>query len=201
MFQVSEVKNVRAEGFRGDAFERLVPRGRYRWFPRLGNAHIATGERGVEIADPFSSRILLEEALEYAKRNRRVIFFCACEFPCPCHRQSRRFSSEGRPRRCVSSGCWVAAQDRTARHTPDAGVSDRCRRSGLHLLPGTLPILPAASSRASTGSNCQDLTALHARAILVAASDQLHDWDEQGDPANPALGQRGLARLPFRRTA
>jgi hypothetical protein len=87
-FDIRYRRSVRAKGFRGDAFERLLPKGRYRWFPRLGNSHIATGERGVKIADPFSAKILLEEALRYAKDKRRLIFFCACEFPRFCHRHT-----------------------------------------------------------------------------------------------------------------
>jgi hypothetical protein len=86
-FDIRYKRNVRAEGFRGDAFERLLPKGRYRWFPRLGNANIGTGKPWItKIADPFSSRILLAEAQKYAKRNRRIIFFCACDFPRFCHR-------------------------------------------------------------------------------------------------------------------
>jgi len=85
-FDIRLQRSVRAKGFCGDAFERLLPKGRYRWFPRLGNARIATRESGTKIADPYSSRILLQEALRYAKANRRVIFFCACEFPRFCHR-------------------------------------------------------------------------------------------------------------------
>ena len=79
-------RNVRAEGFRDDAFERLLPKGRYQWLPSLGNVNIASKGRGIRIKDPSSSRTLLEEALQNAKRNRRVIFFCACEFPRFCHR-------------------------------------------------------------------------------------------------------------------
>ena len=71
-FDIRLKRNVRAKGFLEDAFQRLLPRGRYRWFPRLGNANVATGERGKKIADSFSSRILLEEALGYAKQNRRM---------------------------------------------------------------------------------------------------------------------------------
>lgn len=85
-FDIRYNRSVRAKGFRGDEFERLLPKGRYRWFPRLGNVHIATKEKGIEISDPFSSRILLQEALRYARENRRIIFFCACEFPRSCHR-------------------------------------------------------------------------------------------------------------------
>jgi hypothetical protein len=85
-FDIRCKRSVRAKGFSGDEFGRLLPRGRYRWSPRLGNVHIATKEKGTKIDDPFSSRILLQEALRYARENRRIIFFCACEFPRYCHR-------------------------------------------------------------------------------------------------------------------
>jgi hypothetical protein len=85
-FDIRCKRNVRAKGFSGEAFQRLLPKGRYRWFPRLGNINVATKKKGIKIADPYSSRILLEEALKYAGQNRRVIFFCACEFPGDCHR-------------------------------------------------------------------------------------------------------------------
>ena len=85
-FDIRYSRSVRAVGFRGDAFERLLPKGRYRWFRRLGNTHIATGEPGARIADPFSAKILLEEALTHARDDRRIIFFCACPFPRFCHR-------------------------------------------------------------------------------------------------------------------
>ena len=86
-FDIRLKRSVRAKGFRADAFERLLPRGRYRWFPRLGNINIVAKKRGVKIKDPFASRILFEEALKFAKANRRVIIFCACEFPNHCHRR------------------------------------------------------------------------------------------------------------------
>jgi hypothetical protein len=85
-FDIRLKRSVRAKGFRDDALERLLPRGRYRWFSRLGNTHIATTKGGVKIEDPFSASILFEEALKLAKENRRVIFPCACEFPGHCRR-------------------------------------------------------------------------------------------------------------------
>jgi hypothetical protein len=85
-FDIRYSRSVRAVGFRGDAFGRLLPKGRYRWFRRLGNQHIATHERGAKIADPFSAKILFEEALTYYRDRRRTIFFCACQFPRFCHR-------------------------------------------------------------------------------------------------------------------
>jgi hypothetical protein len=57
-FDIRLNRSVRAKGFRDDAFERLLPRGRYHWFPRLGNINIATKDSGVNIKDPFSARIL-----------------------------------------------------------------------------------------------------------------------------------------------
>lgn len=85
-FDVRLKRSVRAKGFRDDAFERLLPKGRYQWFPSLGNINIVTKKLGVKIKDPLSSRTLFKEALKCAKRNRRIIFFCACEFPRFCHR-------------------------------------------------------------------------------------------------------------------
>jgi hypothetical protein len=85
-FDIRASRSVRARGFRDDAFEQLLPKGRYRWFPRLGNARIKTHESGIKIADPFAAKILLEEAVKYARDSRRIIFFCACEFPVNCHR-------------------------------------------------------------------------------------------------------------------
>jgi hypothetical protein len=79
-------RSVRAEGFRDDEFERLLPNGRYQWFPSLGNINIATKERGIKIKEPVSARLLFEIALKNAEKNRRVILFCACEFPRLCHR-------------------------------------------------------------------------------------------------------------------
>ena len=85
-FDIRYRRNVRAKGFRSDAFERRLPKGRYRWFPRLGNRNVSTHKR-IKIAYPFSAKLLLEEALIHRRQNRRIIFFCACEFPRFCHRR------------------------------------------------------------------------------------------------------------------
>jgi hypothetical protein len=87
-FDIRLNRSVRAEGFRDDAFERLLPNGRYHWFPSLGNINIATKKRGIKIKEPLSARLLFEEARKYAEKNRRIIFFCACEFPRFCHRNA-----------------------------------------------------------------------------------------------------------------
>jgi len=85
-FDIRVSRSVRATGFQGSAFEQVLPRGRYRWFPRLGNERVTSHEAGCKIAEPFAAKILLEEALNHAGDNRRIIFFCACEFPRFCHR-------------------------------------------------------------------------------------------------------------------
>ncbi|MDO8431337.1 MAG: hypothetical protein Q7S58_02900 [Candidatus Binatus sp.] len=71
----------RAKGFVGNAFRDLVGPGRYRWMQDLGNLAIATGRGGVQIKNPASVADLLDLAVRAADERRRVIFYCACEFP------------------------------------------------------------------------------------------------------------------------
>jgi hypothetical protein len=82
-------RGVRAPGFRDGAFERRAGPGRYVWMSGLGNRAISTG--GMEIANPAAAGELLDLAAESARQGRRVLFFCACEFPrwqgrLNCHR-------------------------------------------------------------------------------------------------------------------
>src|SRR4051794_34834172 len=72
-FDIRASRSVRAVGFRSDAFERSLPDGRYQWFPRLGNARIASHEAGIKIADPSAAKALLQEALLRARDKRRII--------------------------------------------------------------------------------------------------------------------------------
>ena len=81
----------RAKGFVGYAFRDRVGESRYRWIEDLGNLAIATGGGGVRIKNPAAVAGLLELALRAAAEQRRVIFYCACEFPwldgkLTCHR-------------------------------------------------------------------------------------------------------------------
>lgn len=83
---------VRAPGFTGNAFGELLGAKRYRWIKALGNKQIETrtGPR-IQIAEPSAANDLLDLAMEAAKDQRRLIFFCGCEFPrCDgrvnCHR-------------------------------------------------------------------------------------------------------------------
>jgi hypothetical protein len=91
----------RAPGFRGDTFERLLGRKRYRWMPTLGNANVSTG-RAARIACPLAADHLLDLALDIQERNRRVIFFCACESPraswCHRHKVAQLLLRSGRRR-------------------------------------------------------------------------------------------------------
>jgi hypothetical protein len=87
-------REVRAPGFSGGAFERLLGSpDRYRWMKSLGNEAIADDSLGaMKIADPKSASELLAIACEAAKLKRRVIFFCSCRYPkhnlydVTCHR-------------------------------------------------------------------------------------------------------------------
>ena len=66
---------------------------RYRWIQDLGNLAIATGSGGVQIKNPAAVAELVDLALRAADEHRRVIFYCACEFPSvdgalACHRRT-----------------------------------------------------------------------------------------------------------------
>ena len=81
-------REVRAVGFRGDAFEKVVGKERYRWVKRLGNKNIvADAPNEICIADPTAVGELLDLAIEAAGRNQRIVFYCACEHPAWCHRR------------------------------------------------------------------------------------------------------------------
>lgn len=74
-------RSVRAKSFRGNALSELIGENRYLWIPSLGNKRI-TSKRGprIQIAEPSEVSALLEIATQQAKENKRVIFFCSCEF-------------------------------------------------------------------------------------------------------------------------
>jgi hypothetical protein len=74
-------RSVRAVGFRGPAFGRLLGEERYRWMKALGNTSKVTGRGHHEIADPKAAESLLDLALRAAERRQRVIFFAAASWP------------------------------------------------------------------------------------------------------------------------
>lgn len=80
-------RSVRATGFQGAAFEKVVGERRHLWMPLLGNQAVL-GKPGprVQIKDPTAAETLLDEAVEAARQAQRLLFFCSCEFPNDCHR-------------------------------------------------------------------------------------------------------------------
>jgi hypothetical protein len=87
-------RNVRAKGFTGPAFERLLGPQRHCWMKSLGNKWIETRSGpAIQIADPSAAATLLDLALDAGQDRRRVLFFCSCQFPrlegrTSCHRDT-----------------------------------------------------------------------------------------------------------------
>jgi hypothetical protein len=87
-------RSVRAAGFTGAAFEKLLGGDRHQWEPRLGNKFILTRTGPpIQIADPSAAKDLLELALELARHKQRLIFFCSCQWArwegeIACHRST-----------------------------------------------------------------------------------------------------------------
>jgi len=77
----------REVNFNGDTFRDIVGATRYKWMKKLGNAAVVHHTGGIQIKDPQEAKALLGLAIDESKKhNRRVIFYCACEFPYKCHR-------------------------------------------------------------------------------------------------------------------
>jgi hypothetical protein len=85
-------RNVRAKGFVGNAFEKLLGPNRHRWMKSLGNKFIQTRSGPfIQIAEPSVADELLDLALESAGHKQRLLFFCSCQWPrcdgeIACHR-------------------------------------------------------------------------------------------------------------------
>lgn len=73
-------RSVRAAGFNGNAFEKVVGPSRYRWLNDLGNLGIQDGGP-MRIKNPAAAETLLDIAQECGQRRQRIVFFCSCEFP------------------------------------------------------------------------------------------------------------------------
>lgn len=102
-------REVRAVGFRGDAFEKLLGRGRHHWMDGLGNRAVIEGGPMV-LKDPRVVSDLLDLIVKSDRARRRVIFFCACEMPRNngerwCHRDliAELVTDEARRRRVALS--------------------------------------------------------------------------------------------------
>jgi len=83
-------RNVRAKGFRDDAFEHVVERRRYRWMKGLGNEAVRTGKGTMRLVQPEQSLELLDLVVSEAGKKSRVIFFCSCDSPSCAHTCHRR---------------------------------------------------------------------------------------------------------------
>jgi len=87
-------RTVRAKGFVGSAFEKLLGQDRHHWMKALGNKFIQTRTGPhIQIADPLAVDTLLDLALESARNKQRLLFFCSCQWPrCDgkinCHRST-----------------------------------------------------------------------------------------------------------------
>ncbi len=85
-------RTVRAKGFLGNAFEKLLGPNRHRWMKSLGNKFIQTRTGPfIQIAEPSAADELLDLALESAGHKQRLLFFCSCQWPrcdgeIACHR-------------------------------------------------------------------------------------------------------------------
>jgi hypothetical protein len=85
-------RNVRAMGFQSNRFGELLGESRHRWMKSLGNKSIVTREGpSIQIADPAAANDLLDLAIDSARRNQRLLFFCGCQWPrfegkIACHR-------------------------------------------------------------------------------------------------------------------
>jgi hypothetical protein len=89
LVDVRASRSVRANGFRADAFEKVVGPDRYRWLQGLGNAAVATGKGPMRLVRPETANELLSLVREASREGRRVIYFCSCDSPwraATCHR-------------------------------------------------------------------------------------------------------------------
>lgn len=75
-------RTVRAKGFQGNAFEKLLGQDRHRWMKSLGNKFIVsrTGPH-IQIAGPAAADELLDLANDLGQRTQRLLFFCSCQWP------------------------------------------------------------------------------------------------------------------------
>src|SRR5436190_2047819 len=85
-------RTVRAKGFQGNAFEKLLGQDRHQWMKSLGNNFIQTRTGpNIQIADPGAADELLDLAIDLTRHKQHLLFFCSCQWPrCDgeihCHR-------------------------------------------------------------------------------------------------------------------
>jgi hypothetical protein len=85
-------RTVRAKGFQGNAFGKLLGDHRHRWMKSLGNKFIQTRTGpNIQIADHSAADELLDLAQNAVHNRQRLLFFCSCQWPrldgeIACHR-------------------------------------------------------------------------------------------------------------------
>ena len=85
-------RSVRAPGFNGGAFGKLLGDARYHWMKSLGNERIKSKKgKKIQISDPSAAVDLLDLAIDASEENRRIILYCSCIWPkwegeVNCHR-------------------------------------------------------------------------------------------------------------------
>jgi hypothetical protein len=130
-------RSVRAEGFSGTAFEETVGEDRYVWMDDLGNEAIKTGKGRIRIRNPNAAEVLLTLALENARRPRRVIFFCSCEWPVwgggrHCHRVtvgSLLLKAAGRRDTRITVAEWPGGEPREAKLKRSSAEARKIRKT------------------------------------------------------------------------
>jgi hypothetical protein len=182
-------REVRAVGFRGDAFARRVGRERYRWLPGLGNARVATGQGAMRLVHPEDVYELLGLIQAQRQRGRRVVLFCSCgsPFEAPhCHRQlvRRELLSAAR-----ASGVALGAEEWPGGALPSAAEEE------LSVTPQTLASLRAGALALRLGARLPEprLLAWPTGAVLRLRAEE----DSQFVSLAPAHFHAGTWRMPL----
>jgi hypothetical protein len=138
---IRKSRAVRAHGFSGDAFNKACGTNGYVWMPKLGNQRIAEGKGGIKISDPGAARDLFDLIVRAAQSKRRVIFFCACEYPGRCHRfQVATLLKKEARRRGFNLNCveWPGGEPTISRIDVQDNVINRVIKNGTRI-----PLPPA----------------------------------------------------------
>jgi hypothetical protein len=192
-------RTVRAAGFSGPAFERLLGPDRHRWMKSLGNNFIRTRTGPfIQIADPAAASSLLSLALSAARDNRRVLFFCSCPFPrhegqTACHRDtvaSLVLEAAAAENQALEVVEWPGGEPKQVEVETTPEIVSAVRRGRA-----TVPLGPDASLPAWAGLPWGSVVALSAgerRALIVSGPAGFHKGDWQlpvfrafNDPETP----------------
>ena len=75
-------RSVRAAGFNGSVFEKQLGPARHVWMKSLGNKRIVSRSGPmIQIAEPEAANDLLDLAIRSQQHDRRLLFFCSCQWP------------------------------------------------------------------------------------------------------------------------